>query len=317
MAENANTHSPLGPRDERIENERFVLWMGPGAHPSWNVAQRLRLTPETIDSTLEEVHALLRERGRSACTWEVGGSATPSDLAEQLRARGLVDDRDPYAVGMVLTDPPPTEAEGIEAREVRDFEEFRAAQRVAEEAFGGDVGMNDEQLRARGLVDDRDPYVVGMVLTERAPAQVDGIEAREVLSFEEFKAASRVAEEAFGGGVGMDEAQLRARYDEKLATGWWKSFVALMDGEIVASANSTYVEGAVTLNGGAVLPHARGRGAYRALVAARWHDAVERGTPALVTQAGAMSKPILERLGFRSVTEITILLDEFGPALSK
>jgi len=39
--------------------------------------------------------------------------------------------------------------------------------------------------------------------------------------------------------------------------------------------------------------HARGRGAYRALVAARWADAVERGTPALVTQAGAMSKPML------------------------
>ena len=253
MAENANTHSPLGPRDERIENERFVLWMGPGAHPSWNVAQRLRLTPETIDSTLEEVHAVLRDRSRSACTWEVGSSATPSDLAEQLRARGLVDDRDPYAVGMVLTEPPPAPAEGIEAREARDFGEFRAAQRVAEEAFGGDVGMDDEQLRAR--------------------------------------------------------------YDEQVASGGWKTFVALLNDEIVASASSTYVEGAVTLNGGAVLPQARGRGAYRALVAARWADAVERGTPALVTQAGAMSRPILERLGFRGVAEITILLDEFGPAL--
>lgn len=228
--------------------------MGPLAHPSWNVAQRLRLTQGTIDSTLEEVHALLRERGRSACTWEVGNSATPSDLADQLRARGLVDDRDPDAVGMVLTEPPPASHEGIEAREARDFAEFRAAHRVAEEAFGGDVGMDDEQLRAR--------------------------------------------------------------YEEKVATGGWKTFVALVDGEIVASASSTYVEGAVTLNGGAVLPQARGRGAYRALVAARWADAVERGTPALVTQAGAMSKPILERLGFRAVAEITILLDEFGPALS-
>jgi GNAT superfamily N-acetyltransferase len=228
--------------------------MGLGAHPSWNVAQRLRLTPETIDGTLEEVHALLRERGRPACTWEVGSSATPSDLVERLRARGLVDDRDPYAVGMVLTEPPPGDVEGIEARETRDLEEFRAAQRVAEEAFGGDVAMDDEQLRAR--------------------------------------------------------------YEEKLSTGGWKTFVALVDDEIVASASSTYVDGAVTLNGGAVLPHARGRGAYRALVAARWADAVARGTPALVTQAGAMSKPILERLGFRTVAEITILLDEFGPALS-
>ncbi len=228
--------------------------MGPSAHPSWNVAQRLRLTPETIDSTLEEVHALLRERGRSACTWEIGSSATPPDLAEQLRARGLVDDHDPYVVGMVLGTPPPAPPEDIEAREARDFEEFKAANRVAEEAFGGEVGMDDEQVRAR--------------------------------------------------------------YEEKLATGGWKTFVALIEGEIVASASSTYLDGAVTLNGGAVLPHARGRGAYRALVAARWADAVERGTPALVTQAGAMSKPILERLGFRQVAEITILLDEFGPAPS-
>ncbi|HEY8774413.1 MAG TPA: hypothetical protein VIM05_07595, partial [Gaiellaceae bacterium] len=184
-----------------------MLWMGPSAHPSWNVAQRFRLTPETIDSTLEEVHALLRERGRSACTWEVGSSATPPDLAKQLRARGLVDDHDPYVVGMVLGAPPPPPPEDIEAREARDFEEFRAANRVAETAFGGDVGMDDEQLRAR--------------------------------------------------------------YEEKLATGGWKTFVALVDGEIVGSASSTYLDGAVTLNGGAVLPHARGRGAYRALVAAR------------------------------------------------
>ena len=228
--------------------------MGPGVHPSWNVAQRLRLTSDTIDSTLEEVHAILRERGRSACTWEVGNSATPSDLADQLRARGFVDDRDPYAVGMVLTEAPPTQPEGIEAREAGDFEEFRAAQRVAEEAFGD--------------------------------------------------------------GVGMDDEQLKARFEEKQTNLGGKTFVALVDGEIVASASSTYVEGAVTLNGGAVLLRARGRGAYRALVAARWADAVERGTPALVTQAGAMSRPILERLGFRAVAEITILLDEFGPAQS-
>ena len=227
--------------------------MGPGQHPSWNVAQRLRLTPENVDATVDEVRALLRERGRTACTWEVGSSATPSDLVERLRVRGAVDDRDPFAVGMVLTESPPS-PEGIEARPVRTFEEFRAAQRVAEEAFGG--------------------------------------------------------------GVEADDEQLRTRYEDNLATGRSKTFVALVDGEVVASASSTYLDGAVTLNGGAVLPSARGRGAYRALVAARWDDAVQRGTPALVTQAGAMSRPILERLGFRTVAEIRILLDEFGAAVS-
>ena len=39
---------------------------------------------------------------------------------------------------------------------------------------------------------------------------------------------------------------------------------------------------------------------YRALVRARWDDAVAAGQPALVVHAGAMSRPILERLGFQA-----------------
>ena len=54
-------------------------------------------------------------------------------------------------------------------------------------------------------------------------------------------------------------------------------------------------------------------GRYRALVAARWEDAVARGTPVLVTQAGAMSRPILARLGFREVCEIRILARPVRP----
>jgi hypothetical protein len=58
-----------------------------------------------------------------------------------------------------------------------------------------------------------------------------------------------------------------------------------------------------------VRPEARGRGAYRALVRARWDDAAERGTPALTVHAGALSRPILERLGFVTVGDVTCLLD--------
>jgi hypothetical protein len=47
-------------------------------------------------------------------------------------------------------------------------------------------------------------------------------------------------------------------------------------------------------------------------VRARWNEAVRRGTPALVTQAGKMSRPILERLGFLEVACIEILLDELS-----
>jgi hypothetical protein len=44
-------------------------------------------------------------------------------------------------------------------------------------------------------------------------------------------------------------------------------------------------------------------------VRARWDAAVERGTPALVVQAGRMSRPILDRLGFRTVCTIRALVD--------
>jgi hypothetical protein len=87
--------------------------------------------------------------------------------------------------------------------------------------------------------------------------------------------------------------------------------VAYADGEPVARASAAFGERGATLFGGSTLPEARGRGAYRALIAARWQDAVARGTPVLVTQAGPMSRPILGRLGFREVCEIRILVDRF------
>ena len=57
----------------------------------------------------------------------------------------------------------------------------------------------------------------------------------------------------------------------------------------------------MSLAGGSTREEMRGRGAYRALVRARWDAAVERGTPALTVGAESMSRPILERLGFIDV----------------
>src|SRR5215208_295200 len=106
LAENANAYTPLGPRDERIFTDRYVLWMGRGDEPPWNVAQRFRLRADDVEAARDEIHGHLRRRGRTSCSWEVGSSATPPDLVERLHALGLVDDDpDPLAIGMVLTDP--------------------------------------------------------------------------------------------------------------------------------------------------------------------------------------------------------------------
>ncbi len=240
LAENANTYTPLGPDDERIVTDRYVLWLGRGNEPHWNVAQRFRFDSGDLDTVRSEIHAHLRRRGRTGCTWEVGSHATPADLVEQLHACGLTDAADPLAIGMALTQPPPAPPPGVAVR--------------------------------------------------RAETPAD------------LLMASRIAARAFG----LPEPTVPRKQDPDNVV-----YLAALDGEPVARSTAAFGPTAVTLFGGATLPEARRCGAYRALVAARWDDAVRRGTPALVTQAGAMSRPILTRLGFQEVCEIRILVDLF------
>ena len=57
------------------------------------------------------------------------------------------------------------------------------------------------------------------------------------------------------------------------------------------------------LYGGGTRAGHRGRGFYRALVAARARDARERGATCLLVDALPTSRPILERLGFEHLTD--------------
>jgi hypothetical protein len=254
LAENANAYTALGPDEERIANDRFVIWFGSVDAPWSTVVQRLRLGDDDLEEQVAEIRELVRARGRAACTWEIADSATPADLRERLLELGCVPDREPYAVGMVLRQAPPwPETSGVVARRVESVEELRSAIRIAGVAFE----MSREEL-------------------EQTLAQ---------------------AEERF------------PQQGERGAT-----YLAWVDGEPVAQAYAAYTEHGLLLFGGATLPTARGRGAYRALVRARWEDAVARGTPALVTHAGAMSRPILARLGFEELAAIWILLDRFDTA---
>ncbi len=159
------------------------------------------------------------------------------------------------------------------------------------------------------------------------PNDVPGVEARDAAdglrrgtaagaeTFDEFRAALLVVTDAFG----MDE-QARKAFEERAERLWAfrsdpgsiETFVALADGEGDAFAGARYGRTAVYLAGGGTHPDHHGRGAYRALVRARWEAAVARGTPVLTVGAGSMSRPILERLGFSIVGWADNLLDEFG-----
>jgi GNAT superfamily N-acetyltransferase len=251
LAEHSNAHTPLERGQRRIEDPRFVIWIGRGKSSYSTVVQRLRLEPDEVEQTVEDVRDVLRRLDRPSSSWEVSSSATPPDLVERLEALGLVADREPYVVSMVLDDAPPPVPAGFEVRPVASAEEYVEAIRVQHVAF-----ETPEEARERELED-------------------------AARNFELWESSPHSS-----------------------------LFLAWLDGEPVAAGRATFADAGVVLNGGATLPEARGRGAYRALVAARWDEAVRRGTPALITQAGAMSRPILQRLGFREVAEIRVLVDE-------
>lgn len=83
--------------------------------------------------------------------------------------------------------------------------------------------------------------------------------------------------------------------------------VAEAGGEVVSAAWLVFREGSdfAGLLGGSTLETWRGRGIYRALVAARARLAAARGVRLLHVDASADSAPILRRLGFRAVTTTT------------
>jgi hypothetical protein len=247
IAEYPNSFGPLAPGDERIDTDRYTLCLGAGS--TWNTVQRQRFPLERVDEVLAEVRAKLRARRRTKTQWEVGSSAPPG-LVDALLERGLVPDKDPYAVALVLTEEPPAIAPIFAARRVETLEELEAASRVQWEAF------------------------------EATPEEIE--EARRLLP-----------------GRFRDSPNLRHAV--------WLG----LDGEIVCTGTASPTEHGLLLYGGSTLASARGRGAYRALIRARWDDAVALGTPALITQGGSMSRPILERLGFERVGEVHVLVDEF------
>jgi hypothetical protein len=168
-----------------------------------------------------------------------------------------------------------------------------------------------DALLERGVRPDKDPYAVALVLTAEPPPLQPGFVARQIETYEEYLDANAVQWEAFDATPAeIEEAKTLLptlfREGANLRHAVW------LQGELVCTGTSAPTEHGLLLYGGATKESARGRGAYRALIRARWDDAVALGTPALITQGGSMSRPILERLGFERVGEVHMLLDEFG-----
>ncbi len=164
-------------------------------------------------------------------------------------------------------------------------------------------------LEARGFRPAEDgPEVRALALTAPPPGPEPGIEVRRVETYDDFIASREVQWDAFEIPEKRREQQrehLRTDFDESVEHGTPVGFLASLDGRPGATGLAIPSDRGVFLIAGSTALWARGRGLYRALVRARWDYAVERGTPALVTEALVdTSYPILQRLGFAEVCTI-------------
>ncbi len=129
-----------------------------------------------------------------------------------------------------------------------------------------------------------------------ATAPADGVEVRRARTLGDLDGFVSAAGLAFG----QEEPWQREAFAKQLDDPDMALFVAWVGGQAVASARLEMAAGSSfgSLFGGGVAPAHRGRGLYRALVAARVLEARNRGLAYLSIEARDTSRPILERLGF-------------------
>jgi hypothetical protein len=172
-----------------------------------------------------------------------------------------------------------------------------------------------EQLVGLGLTEPRDRGSVlhGLACVTEPPPGPSEIDVRRVETFEDHLVGTEVAWEAFDTPTDRREAQrphLESEFEAARAAEAPVTFVAFVDGQPAGVGRSVYSDRGVFIIAGGVREWARGRGVYKALVRARWDDAVARGTPALITEAlPDTSYPILKRVGFVEVCTIRRLED--------
>lgn len=173
-----------------------------------------------------------------------------------------------------------------------------------------------DRLRAAGFEpDDEEALVIGEtgVVRERLAGAVEpeGITLRRLRSDPAGAAEDWRGVDALNRAVwdedssDMSAAIARSMAADPAGTSMWVAVAA--DGTVACAARINFHHGTdfASLWGGSTLAEYRGRGIYKALVARRADEAAERGFRFLQVDASPDSRPILERLGLRSLTSTT------------
>ncbi|MEV6490615.1 GNAT family N-acetyltransferase [Actinoplanes sp. NPDC051633] len=164
-----------------------------------------------------------------------------------------------------------------------------------------------DRLVAAGFVPE-EPSAVLLGFAEEVAAEPvlpDGVVLRQVSEAADLHRIAGHQTEVWGFDCSWVAADLIARVSAD--PGQITVMVAEAGDRLVCTAWSVYSPGTdfVALLGGTTSPDWRGRGLYRAILAARATEAVVRGFRLLHVDASPASAPILRRCGFHDITTST------------
>jgi GNAT superfamily N-acetyltransferase len=194
------------------------------------------------------------------------------------------------------------EATVIEVRQLFEQAGRRAA--TWEVSSGSTPSGLEQELRAVGMQTNETAAMLALACTAEPASATPAVTVERVESDDQFRQVREIFERSDGWTPSEDWLR---------GGGHVTRYLARIEQQPVATADITWLEDerAAFLGGALTLPQYRGRGAYRALVHARWRDAVAAGRSLLVTQSEPMSQPILMRLGFEVVGHISVLVDRW------
>jgi GNAT superfamily N-acetyltransferase len=199
----------------RVLTDRWCLLLGPV--PSSTQVSRLRLDPDEVAEAIHELRTAIAAHGHTTAHWNVGSSSTPGDLVDRLVAHGL--EPEDHLTALVLAAEPP-EVPRIEARRIRDLDEYLAASQITHDVFETPPARRAEWEA---------------VVEEHYAAEQLGTGPRVYIAFLEGRAVGAglsVVEDGLpasilvGGAVvadargrGVYRALVRARWDDSVAAG--------------------------------------------------------------------------------------------------
>jgi len=161
------------------------------------------------------------------------------------------------------------------------------------------------KLAHHNFLEDDEPGDIMTLDLHDAPAylfQPANVDIRRINNPEGLRDVVQVLDQVYGN----DNSWVYNRLGLHLSIpGYLSVYVAYVENQPASVAWTYFPKGHfATLYGGATLPEQRGKGLYTSLLATRLKEIYSRDYPFAVVEAGAISKPIVAKHGFKYLTTV-------------